>query len=100
MSLTRTHMNLSKNQFYGGDGTGRDTYIYNNNGGFCPEKAAIKVEELGKSNRKAKRICNKIKSDLNFRFISYKYQLFICSFFRILRCHKIKTCRWSGPYPL
>ena len=49
MSLTRTHMNLSKNQFYGGDGTGRDTYIYNNNGGFCPEKAATRIEEIGKS---------------------------------------------------
>ena len=36
--LTKTHMNLSKSQFYGGDGTGRDTYIYNFNGGFCPEK--------------------------------------------------------------
>ena len=50
MSLTRTHMNLSKNQFYGGDGTGRDTYIYNNNGGFCPEKPSLKVEQLGKLN--------------------------------------------------
>ena len=48
MSLTRTHMNLSKNQFYGGDGTGRDMYIYNNNGGFCPEKPSLKVEQLGK----------------------------------------------------
>ena len=48
MSITRTHMNLSKNQFYGGDGTGRDTYIYNSNGGFCPEKAPCKMEELGK----------------------------------------------------
>ena len=50
MSLTRTHMNLSKNQFYGGDGTGRDTYIYNNNGGFCPDKPSLKVEQLGKFN--------------------------------------------------
>ena len=48
MSITRTHMNLSKNQFYGGDGTGRDTYIYNNNGGFCPDKPSLKVEQLGK----------------------------------------------------
>lgn len=48
MSLTRTHMNLSKNQFYGGDGTGRDTYIYTNNGGFCPDKPSLKVEQLGK----------------------------------------------------
>ena len=60
MSLTRTHMNLSKNQFYGGDGTGRDTYIYNNNGGFCPEKANLKVEELGKSILKANRIISKV----------------------------------------
>jgi hypothetical protein len=50
MSITRTHMNLSKNQFYGGDGTGRDTYIYNTNGGFCPEKAPCKMEQIGKFN--------------------------------------------------
>ena len=48
--LTRTHMNLSKTQFYGGDGTGRDTYIQNINGGFCPEKMPTKVEEIGKYN--------------------------------------------------
>tara|TARA_B100000780_G_C20980445_1_gene391757 strand:- start:647 stop:811 length:165 start_codon:yes stop_codon:yes gene_type:complete len=53
-------MNLSKNQFYGGDGTGRDTYIYNNNGGFCPEKAAIKIEEIGKSILKVKEIKGKL----------------------------------------
>lgn len=41
-------MNLSKTQFYGGDGTGRDTYIQNINGGFCPEKMPTKVEEIGK----------------------------------------------------
>lgn len=29
-------MGLSKTQFYGGNGTGRDAYIYGNNGGFCP----------------------------------------------------------------
>lgn len=46
--LTKTQMHLSKAQFYGGDGTGRDTYIYNTNGGFCPEKQPVKVEELGK----------------------------------------------------
>ena len=41
-------MNLGKSQYYGCDGTGRDTYIYNINGGFCPEKMAVRVEELGK----------------------------------------------------
>lgn len=37
-------MNLSKSQFYGGDGTGRDTYIYMSNGGFCPEKMPTKID--------------------------------------------------------
>ena len=41
-------MNLSKAQFYGGDGTGRDTYIYNINGGFCPEKKASKIDGVSK----------------------------------------------------
>ena len=46
--LTKTHMNLSKSQFYGGDGTGRDTYIYMANGGFCPEKKPTKIDEISK----------------------------------------------------
>lgn len=37
-------MNLSKSQFYGGDGTGRDTYIYMANGGFCPEKRPTRID--------------------------------------------------------
>lgn len=41
--------NPSKSQFRGPDGTGRDPYIYNNNGGFCPPKQPHKIEELGKS---------------------------------------------------
>eukprot|EP00347_Sterkiella_histriomuscorum_P021970 403332137 len=45
--LTRTHMGQSKTQFYSGDGTGRDTYVYNNNGGFCPSAMPTKIEELG-----------------------------------------------------
>lgn len=35
-AITRTNLGASKTQFYAGDGTGRDTYVYNNNGGFCP----------------------------------------------------------------
>ena len=46
--LNKSQMNLGKSQYYGCDGTGRDTYIYNINGGFCPEKQAVKVEDLGK----------------------------------------------------
>ena len=46
--LTKTFMNLSKSQFYGSDGTGRDMYIHNNNGGFAPEHVGLKCEELGK----------------------------------------------------
>lgn len=43
-NLTKTFMNMSKSQYYYSDGTGRDAYIYANNGGFCPEKMATKVE--------------------------------------------------------
>lgn len=46
--LTKTNMNLSKSQFYGGDGTGRDTYIYMANGGFCPEKKPTKIDGISK----------------------------------------------------
>lgn len=46
--LTKTHMHQSKTQFYSGDGTGRDTYIQGNNGGFCPATQPTKIEELGK----------------------------------------------------
>ena len=38
--LSKTFINLSKTQYYGGDGSGRDMYIYNSNGGFCPQKQA------------------------------------------------------------
>jgi len=44
--LRKTQMNLSKAQFYGGDGTGRDTYIYMSNGGFCPEKQPTKIDGI------------------------------------------------------
>ena len=39
----------TKTQFYSANGAGRDSYIYANNGGFCPRKEACKVQELGKS---------------------------------------------------
>jgi len=41
-------MNPGKTQYYGVDGTGRDSYIYNFNGGFCPEKRATVIEGIGK----------------------------------------------------
>ena len=40
-------MGASKTQFYSGNGSGRDTYIYNNNGGFCPPVETTRIEELG-----------------------------------------------------
>lgn len=43
--LSKTHMHQSKTQFYSGDGTGRDTYIQGNNGGFCPATLPTKIEE-------------------------------------------------------
>ena len=39
----------TKTQFYNPNGAGRDSYIYGNNGGFCPAKEPCKIEELGKS---------------------------------------------------
>ena len=39
----------TKTQFYSPNGAGRDSYIYGNNGGFCPSKEPCKIEELGKS---------------------------------------------------
>ena len=73
--LTKAHMNASKTQFYGGDGTGRDTYIYMNNGGFCPEKQPCKIEEIGKLTPKLT-------------------QLTIC---RLICCLKAETEAHAGP---
>jgi hypothetical protein len=48
-SNTATHLfNASKKQFYGAEGTGRDTYIYRDNGGFYPMTSAKEIEQLGK----------------------------------------------------
>ena len=38
----------TKSQFYSANGAGRDSYIYGNNGGFCPQQEACKIEALGK----------------------------------------------------
>ena len=46
--LSKSQMKLSKSQFYGGDGTGRDTYIYMINGGFCPEKKPTRIDGVSK----------------------------------------------------
>ena len=46
--LTKSNMNPGKTQYYGVDGTGRDTYIYNNNGGFCKPKEPVKYSTPGK----------------------------------------------------
>jgi hypothetical protein len=46
-TMTRSQANYGKTQYYGGNGSGRDTYIYNNNGGFCPFKEPTKIEDLG-----------------------------------------------------
>lgn len=44
--LRKTQMGAAKSQYYGTDGTGRDTYIYNINGGFCPEKTATTIDPV------------------------------------------------------
>lgn len=46
--LRKTQMMGSKTQYYGCDGTGRDTYIYSTNGGFCPEKTATTIDPVSK----------------------------------------------------
>ena len=46
--LTKSQMNPGKTQYYGVDGTGRDTYIFNINGGFAPEKQPTAIEGIGK----------------------------------------------------
>ena len=38
----------TKTLFYSPNGAGRDSYIYGNNGGFCPSKEPCKIEDLGK----------------------------------------------------
>ena len=43
-----TQPSPTKTQFYSANGAGRDSYIYANNGGFCPRKEPCKVQELGK----------------------------------------------------
>ena len=42
------HFISTKTQYYVNDGFGRDTYIYNINGGFSPEKLGTRVHEVGK----------------------------------------------------
>ena len=76
--LTKSFMNPGKTQYYGVDGTGRDTYIYNYNGGFCPEKQPTAIEGIGKF--------------INKHLINLYY--------RIIRYHQIKTSRWFGTYSL
>lgn len=46
--LSKNMMQQSRTQFYSSNGTGRDSYINVNNGGFCPSSEPIKIEELGK----------------------------------------------------
>ncbi len=46
--LTKSMMGQSKTQFYGTNGTGRDTYIHTTNGGFCPPIEKCQMESLGK----------------------------------------------------
>ena len=48
-SLSKSFMNPAKTLSYHNDGNGRDSYIFNTNGGFYPEVKTNGVEELGKS---------------------------------------------------
>lgn len=98
-------MNLSKAQFYGGDGTGRDTYIYMSNGGFCPEKMPTKIDGISMYT---------FNDDAIFNFNTTSYLLAISdgifiyqpclftlyNFYRFLRYPQIKTSRASGLHSL
>ena len=50
MKASRGQFIPAKSQFYVNDGNGRDTYIYNNNGGFSPAKSPTKIHEVGMQN--------------------------------------------------
>ncbi len=47
-STTAGNFIPAKSQYYVNDGCGRDSYIYNANGGFCPEKQPTKIHPVGK----------------------------------------------------
>jgi len=51
MSFSKTTtagcFNPSKSQYYVNDGNGRDSYIFNINGGFAPQKMPTKIHEIG-----------------------------------------------------
>ena len=42
------HFIPAKSQYYVNDGFGRDTYIFNNNGGFCPMKEPKMIHQVSK----------------------------------------------------
>ena len=47
-AATKTMIATAKSQFYYNDGTGRDTYIHLDNGGFYPMKSPHIIEPVGK----------------------------------------------------
>lgn len=70
----------SKSQYYVNDGTGRDSYIFNINGGNAPEKKSTKIHDVGK--------------------IRIKFLLTVIRFFRIFCYAEAGICRESGQYSL
>jgi hypothetical protein len=44
----KTFIANAKSQFYTSDGTGRDGYIFQDNGGFVPMRQVSKYEPVGK----------------------------------------------------
>ena len=60
----------SKKQFYAAEGTGRDGYIYRDNGGFCPMRGPAMVEGLGM-----------YKVSVLLLSIFILYNAFLCRFF-------------------
>ena len=48
MATSSSYNNMAKTTSYVNDGYGRDSYIYNINGGFSPEKSPTKIHAIGK----------------------------------------------------
>ena len=123
--LRRTQMNPAKSQYYGSDGTGRDTYIYNTNGGFAPEKMATKIDPVSKYCTPLSYSLNKVEMpeikfgrhhfvicganeiasmQRRFRallsFFDAIHDSLTSIFYRLLRYHQAETQRASGLHPL
>ena len=96
--LSKTNMHQSKTQFYSGDGTGRDTYVYNNNGGFCPAAFPTKIEEQGMFHFNI--IVNIFLLILYNNLTHTPFLLITLSFYRHILPHEAARQVYTAHYPL